>query len=221
MAVSFSDKLKTFVELLFDNKTLSALISQKHSGYLKDIGWFESFNTKLSIDKNSSPIPWTTYPFIDFISNRLTNKISIFEYGSGNSTMFWSLYVKQVVSVEHDKGWFETTKKVSGNSKNIHIIYAEPTLEKYVGSIKNTNQLFDIIMIDAIHRNECLIAAVDFLTEQGLIILDDSERLEYSEGIQFLKSRGFKELPFWGIAPTILFKKCTTIFYKDNNCLGI
>ena len=31
----------------------------------------------------------------------------------------------------------------------------------------------------------------------------------------------YNELDFWGIAPGIFYNKCTSIFYKDNNCLGI
>ncbi len=78
-----------------------------------------------------------------------------------------------------------------------------------------------MIIIDGLHRNECLIEAYEKLSEGGVIILDDSERAEYKQGINFILEKGFKSLEFWGIAPTILFKKCTTVFYKNNNCLQI
>ena len=79
----------------------------------------------------------------------------------------------------------------------------------------------DIIIVDGIHRNECLIEAVSKLSQSGIIILDDSERPEYKIGIDFILKNGFKSLDFWGIAPTILFKKCTTVFYRNINCLKI
>ena len=44
----------------------------------------------MPIDKNSNPLPWVTYGFIDFISERLNKSIDVFEYGSGNSTLWYA-----------------------------------------------------------------------------------------------------------------------------------
>jgi hypothetical protein len=63
--------------------------------------------------------------------------------------------------------------------------------------------------------------SVDSLTANGVMILDDSERADYIKGIEFLQTRGFKRLDFWGIAPGIFFNKCTSVFYKAENCLSI
>jgi hypothetical protein len=62
---------------------------------------------------------------------------------------------------------------------------------------------------------------VEKLSDKGVIVLDDSERNEYKPGIDFVLQKGFKSLEFLGIAPTVLFKKCTTVFYRSNNCLEI
>jgi hypothetical protein len=51
--------------------------------------------------------------------------------------------------------------------------------------------------------------------------LDDSERKEYKKGIEYLQQSGYRKIDFWGIAPGIFFNKCTSIFYRDKNCLGI
>ena len=59
------------------------------------------------------------------------------------------------------------------------------------------------------------------LSQNGGLILDDSEREEYQNGVIHLKQLGYNELDFWGIAPGIFYNKCTSIFYRDNNCLGI
>jgi len=42
-----------------------------------------------------------------------------------------------------------------------------------------------------------------------------------SNGVIHLKQLGYNDLDFWGIAPGIFYKKCTSILYRDNNCLGI
>ncbi len=80
---------------------------------------------------------------------------------------------------------------------------------------------FDVIIVDGLFRNECITASLMHLSEAGVIILDDSERDEYNEGIAFLIQSGFRQLNFSGIAPGIFFRKCTTIFYKDKNCMNI
>ena len=55
-----------------------------------------------------------------------------------------------------------------------------------------------------------------------MIVLDDSERDTYKEGIKNLLDNRFKQLDFWGISPGFIsYNKCTSIFYRDNNVLGI
>ena len=63
--------------------------------------------------------------------------------------------------------------------------------------------------------------SVNLLSSSGVIVLDDSEREEYKDGVNYLLQNKFKRLDFWGIAPTVLFKKCTSLFYLSQNCLGV
>ena len=83
------------------------------------------------------------------------------------------------------------------------------------------NEVVDVIIVDGLHRIDCLKVGVEKLSDKGVIVLDDSERNEYKAGIDFVLQKEFKSLDFWGIAPTVLFKKCTTVFYKSTNCLKI
>lgn len=48
------------------------------TGYLKETGWYISFNTKKSIDYKNRLIPWCTYPFVEFIGPRLNKDIVVF-----------------------------------------------------------------------------------------------------------------------------------------------
>src|SRR5882757_1229120 len=52
-------------------------------------------------------IPWICFSAIDRLKEIVRPDMSVFEYGSGGSTLFWASRVKTVVSIEHDKGWFE------------------------------------------------------------------------------------------------------------------
>ena len=80
---------------------------------------------------------------------------------------------------------------------------------------------FDIIIVDGRDRVNCCLESLSALSNKGVVVLDDSEREHYAEAIQFFKSNGFKELSFSGISPGLFYRKSTSVFYKDSNCLDI
>lgn len=217
MPYNFKAKLKVFFKLIREPKIISALLSQRVEGYLFDSGWFTSFKLKLPVDINENPIPWLTYSSIDFLSNRLTKELNILEFGSGNSTFYFASKTKSVTSIEHNQLWYNKLKiKLPSNAK---ILFSDES--KYEEILENLSDNFDIILIDGIRRNECIKKSYNYLSKKGIIILDDSEREEYFEGIDFLYKNGFKEITFTGISPGLLYKKSTTIFYRTENCFGI
>jgi hypothetical protein len=220
MAFTFSQKVGTILKLFLEPKILSAIISQRKTGYLFDVGWFESFKIKKAVDKYKNPIPWFTYPSIDFFSPRLNKNQVLLEFGSGNSTLFFAKKTKKVVSIEHNKDWFNITTKSVPENSNIILTKSESLID-YLFPVKEFTTEINIVVVDGIHRNDCLKNSLEVLSSDGVIILDDSERTEYKEGVDFILSRGFNRIDFWGIAPAVLFKKCTTIFYQNGNCLGI
>jgi hypothetical protein len=212
--------LKKIMNVVSQPKLFKQLLSMATSGYLNEIGWIESFNKQLPVDKESKPLLWVTYGFIDFISDKLNKNMDIFEYGSGNSTLWYAKRVSSVTSVEHDENWYERIK--SSMPKNVTISYQELIYnEEYSKSSNNSDIKFDIIIVDGRDRVNCVKSAINSIQGNGIIVLDDSEREAYKEGIEFLLNHNFKKLDFWGISSGLFYKKCTTIFYKDNNCLGI
>ena len=56
-------------------------------------------------DKLNRPIPWYTYAAIDYLDQLDFSEKRVFEYGSGNSTLYWSQRCKAVVAVEHSEEW--------------------------------------------------------------------------------------------------------------------
>ena len=173
----------------------TALSLDRPNSYLYDKGWFKSREKKLPIDKDGNPIPWLTYSFMDFITARLKKSFSLFEYGCGNSTLFFARHVKKITSVEHNKKWFEQIEPKSPNNSELHF----RTAENYVDSIADFEKEYDLILIDGILRNKCITKCVSFLKEDGVIILDNSNRTEkYLEGTDFLAINGFKRIDFLG-----------------------
>ena len=214
------EKIKKVISVVLQPKLFKQFLSMGTSGYLHEIGWIESFNSQIPIDKEHRPLPWVTYSFIDFIVNRLNESMDIFEYGSGNSTLWYATKVNSVTSVEHDNTWFEKIK--SDMPKNVNIYYNELIYGgEYANYSNRLNKQYDIVIVDGRDRVNCIKNSINSISESGVIILDDSEREQYSDGISFLLKEGFKKVDFWGISPGLFYKKNTTIFYKHNNCLGI
>lgn len=56
--------------------------------------------------------PWMPFAAIDVIEGRLDKDSRVFEYGAGGSSVFFSTRVGELVSVEHDRAWFEATREV-------------------------------------------------------------------------------------------------------------
>lgn len=214
------NKIQALAILLAKPKRLAALLSYGHKGYLASIGWFAAFDQHQAVDVNNRPIPWVTYAFIDFIKIRLHKDLSIFEYGSGNSTLFYAQKVARVVSVEHDKAWFE--KIVKQKAPNAEMIFTALTPNgEYSKKAKLLGERFDVIIVDGRDRVNCCKHSVAALSDIGVLVLDDSERAEYEEARLFLTASGFKELSFSGISPGLFYNKATSVFYKSDNCLAI
>jgi hypothetical protein len=220
MAFTFREKVKTVFILIKEPKVLVKLLSLRLFGYLIDVGWFNAFKTGEPVDKNFKPLPWLTYSFIDFITDRLSKEFTVFEFGSGNSTLFFAGKVKEVISVEHNIEWYNKLKSKMPGNTNL-ILSKSDSMEDYIAAIEQSSQEFDLIIIDGIHRVDCCVSAPNYLTDKGIIILDDSEREQYKEGIEYLINEGFRKIDFWGIPPGMVIRKCTTIFYKTNNCMNI
>jgi hypothetical protein len=190
------------------------------TGGLLDDGWFNSFNTKQAIDKNSNPIPWCTYSFIKFIEPRLKKHFDVFEFGSGNSTIWYAARVGEIFSIENNSEWYGMiSKKVPSN---VNIIFQPLEYNgEYCRKALMSNKKFTIIIIDGRDRVNCVKNSIQALKEDGVIIFDNSNLHQYSEGISYLISNGFKKIDFIGLSPVTPHNNCTSVFYRTINCLGI
>jgi hypothetical protein len=219
MSLTKKEKIKTVFKLLIEPKVFFSLVSFRSFGYLVETGWFESFKSGEPLDVDLKPIPWFTYSAIEFISNRLSKILNVFEFGSGNSTLYLAERVNKVTAIEHNENWFQSILSKKKSNVEIKLVSSE-TVSSYLQPLSEDGK-FDIIIIDGLFRNECIKVSVGHLSKGGIIILDDSERNDYAEGITFLVKNGFQQLNFSGIAPGIFFRKCTTVFYNDINCVNI
>ncbi len=160
------------------------------------------------------------YHVIQFLEERLTKDLSLFEYGSGTSTAFYAALVKDVVSVETEPDWYAEVKAVIPD--NVELVQFDMSgEERYAELAAKQGRKFDVIVVDAHERTECLLEAPNAVSDRGVIVLDDSTPAEHRQGIELLKSHGFRELLFEGLKPGSIKAYRTSVFYRDRNCLNI
>ena len=209
---SISPRLYSFLN------TLRLLYAR--DSYLVELGLFESYKKGIPVDASGQPIPWMTYAATHFLMSRLTPDLSVFEFGSGCSTLFLAQRVKNIISVEYDLEWY---KKLSTEvPPNAHLIFQEQDIDgDYCRTITKQQHKFDIIVVDGRDRVNCIKQSLLAISEQGVVILDDSNRKKYRPGIQALTENHFRGIDFTGLLPTGYRNYQTSVYYRDNNCLGI
>ncbi|OEK01789.1 hypothetical protein BFP97_09795 [Roseivirga sp. 4D4] len=122
------------------------------------------------------------------------------EYGCGTSTLYYLDFLPKETkwySIEHHEEWF---KKIhaSNDRDNLELIHVligdnEPSSledDDYVNYPEQFGK-FDFILVDGIRREHCIQKAHDLLTDDGLLIVHDSNREQYHSLI--------KEFPNWMI----------------------
>ncbi len=173
-----------------------------------DYGHERSRNEKKPVDFQGKPLPWFTYPAIDFLNQFDFKDQTIFEYGCGMSTLFWMDKNAHVFGVEDNPIWFQEISQLSKGKANIELLNEV----EYVNSIKNLNLQFDLIVIDGKYREDCLNAALDYLKESGIIILDNSER--HPTLCKSVRDKGYIEIDFHGFGPVNDYTWTTSLFFK-------
>jgi hypothetical protein len=182
-----------------------------------DYGHLNSVKQSKSVDKDGNFLPWYTYPSIEFISELNLHGKTVFEWGSGYSSIFWSQKAKSVISIEDNAEWF---KKINLIKKRNNDILLKPKKLEYIRIIAHFQTKFDIIIIDGKYRKRCAEVSVNYLNEGGLIILDNSDR--YPEICKKLSESGLKQINFTGFGPINSYVWTTSLFFsKESNFLRI
>lgn len=191
-----------------------------HASHLHSAGWFRSWAESMPVDLRGEPLPWYTYGAIAFLEPRLREDMATFEYGSGNSTLWWARRVSRVASCEHDPEWFARMAPHLPTNVTCELVPLGPEGD-YSSRVARHLGEFDIVVIDGRDRVACARSAPEALKPDGVVVWDNSDRAQYSAGYDHLASLGFRRLDFWGMGPINAYGWCTSVFYRQSNCLGI
>lgn len=166
-------------------------------------------------------IPWIPYEAKKWLDNYLDPSMTVFEYGSGGSSIYISKKVKKIISVESSPEWcailhkeieklhigncdlslFEPEEKVRCDaSASPHFNENTIKFEKYAKSIMNfPDESFDLVFIDGKARVACAFYARAKVRPGGYILLDNSDVEKHSPAM-YLES--WDSRSFYSLVPT-------------------
>ena len=175
-------------------------------------------------------VPWWTYHAIDRVDDflRARSNASVFEFGSGASTIWLARRAGAVHSVEHDRSWFDLMQSRIAPYPHIQLSFAPAdevpsadqlfhsrkeghegeSFEDYVAAITSTGQTYDLIVIDGRARPACLRIAQHCLSQGGMIIFDNTKRKRYATAIA---DSGLAAIHLPGLTPSLPYPDKTTL----------
>ena len=184
----------------------------------KEFAIDKTIDEKICVDKDGNHIPWYTYPAIEYLSQLDFSNKDIFEYGCGNSTMFWVKRANSVTSIEDNLNWFSKWQEEFKHDK-LDIRWRDEG-EGYFNAIFEDNKKYDVIVVDGKRRADCARCALTSLKDGGMIILDDSDRIntskEYVDAVNELKKGDLIQIDFYGFCPMNNYTKTTSLFLSRN-----
>lgn len=149
--------------------------------------------------------PWIPFLALDYLNSIIRSGMTVFEYGSGGSTLYFSERIYRFASVEHSPEWYDKMRELINSAVNYRLIEPDPAavgddksnpahytssplsanFRAYVSAIDNYNDC-DIVFIDGRSRAACLAHATPKIKPGGWIILDNSERDYYLQNTRHL-----------------------------------
>ena len=185
--------------------------------------WFSKWagSTRGGVSPIADEQPWMTFAAAEFLSGWLRRDMSIFEWGSGGSTIFFANHAKHVTAIEHEEAWAGQVNAAIGGRKiaNAQVIHlppeadgaaaawdpADPTVfasggelfrgqsfQRYVTSIDQfPDTSFDLVVVDGRARPSCVKRGMPKVRPGGMLLLDNAERRHYQ------RARALLDLAQW------------------------
>jgi hypothetical protein len=175
----------------------------------KQYGHQLSQKTGLPVDVKGKPLPWFTYPAIDYLEQLNFTEKDFFEWGSGHSSKYFAARSKSITSIEASEEWYNKGKLSLLPNQMLFF----KTGDDYINAIKDTAKQFDVIIIDGILRDGCAAVATDYLKKGGMIIYDNSERDPFV--CKSIRDKGLIQIDFHGFGPINYYTWTTSLFFKD------
>lgn len=176
--------------------------------------WRSSLTGKI-VDRHGKPIPWYSYPMIEFLSRRDFRGARVLEFGGGHSTLWWLERGAEVVTIEEDGEWADWVRtRTAGSKGEVHHIPCDRESRDMsaVASLLSERGAFDIVVIDGHLREEAAALAAGLLAPGGAMILDNADSADYDFS-EVLARPGCRRVDFTGETPNGHKPTTSTLLY--------
>lgn len=173
-------------------------------------GWGHARSKELRrpVGANEEPLPWFTYPAIEFLQQLELSDARVLEWGAGGSTLFWGSRCARVCTIERSREWFDDIADKAPT--NVSLQFAPD--EKGYLSPDFADKEFEIIVIDGELRKKCAEQAMGLLAKGGMIILDNSDW--YTKAAEFLRESGLAQVDLSGFGPVNDYTWSTSVYIE-------
>ncbi|MHB8981041.1 O-methyltransferase [Thiobacillus sp.] len=201
---------------LFDEDSLQPVKLAKIIDQLEILlykqGQVNSLREDIPVDARGQPIPWITYPALEFLSQFDYSGCNIFEFGAGNSTLYWAARAKTVTAIETDFEWY---KKLKGKKpENVDLLFRDD-VDGFTNAVRLSPLQYSMIIIDSIrYRYNATVSAITNIAPGGLIVFDNSDW--YPNSCKLLRETGFIQIDFHGFGAVNAYAWTTSIFFKES-----
>jgi len=227
----------------YRGQDIDGMLNLLELDYLSKTGYLESITRKLPI-RNGLPIPWITYSALEFLEANIASNAKVLEFGAGFSSFFWALRGNNISYLEFNKEWnqrvsntllelnlespidfFSITADLDAKQS---VVFREFTqrleLEESFLSTNFSDSLnayilekiesANLVIIDGQFRNYFL-EMCSKARSRRVVVLDNSERIEYRVGKQLLLDAGYSSIDFTGLGPVNPYGWTTSIFIQS------
>ncbi|RUL89752.1 O-methyltransferase [Tautonia sociabilis] len=180
--------------------------------------WRSSF-ANAALSRRGTPIPWYTYPCVDFLKTRDFRNRTVLEFGAGHSTLWWAERCERVVSFEDNRSWHDRLLDRLPWNVDLHLL---PELAPGTGDCAREvrDRLrgqeiagFDVVVIDGLDRFGLIDVACEAVADDGIIICDNAEGYGFAEGFS---DRGFGRVDFFGYSAGVVLPHCTSVYFRER-----
>ena len=167
--------------------------------------------SKLPIGQEGAPVPWYTYPFLDFLADFDCSCWDVLEFGSGQSTLFWAGRARRIVAFEHNPTWIEKLRPRLPSHAEVRLFESRRVEE----ALRELGFQPTVVVIDGCKRKECAAAALRTFGRSPLYVLENSDWLPVTAA--FLRGEGLREIRFKGFGPVNAYAWCTSLMVSEES----
>ncbi len=122
--------------------------------------------------------PWFTPAAIAFLRRQLTPQSRVLEFGSGGSTLWFAARCGRIDSIEHQEEWARGVAESIRNAglQESAVVRHVPAGRYAEETMTFADDSFDLVVVDAIRRADCVIAALPKLRPGGWLVIDNANR---------------------------------------------